>query len=74
MTDSLAEQALKITAGFVVEALAACLKDAGDRPRPFQGVIDCPKCGGHLHYLAKATARGTIWGTCATPGCISWMV
>jgi hypothetical protein len=62
------------SAAFALEALSTCLKDAGDKPRPHRGIIPCPKCGGQLHYLAKATARGTIWGTCATKDCLTWMV
>lgn len=60
--------------GLVVEALSQCLKDAGDHPRPHQGIIRCPECGGDLHYLAKTSARGTIWGRCSTPNCLTWMV
>ena len=67
-------ESLERTAGHVLEAMAQCLKDAADKPRPHRGVIRCPKCGGDLHYLAKTTARGTIWGTCATKDCLSWMV
>lgn len=66
--------ALEKKAGGVLEALSACLKDAADRERPYRGTITCPACGGVLHYLAKTSARGTIWGACATPGCLSWMV
>jgi hypothetical protein len=62
------------TSELTIEAMTLCLADAGDRPRPYKGEIKCPKCGGRLFYLAKATARGTIWGTCATPGCLQWMV
>jgi hypothetical protein len=74
VTDPAKLEALKKSAGLVVEALSLCLVDAGDRPRPYRGIIPCPKCGGDLHYLAKSTARGTIWGTCATPNCLTWMV
>ncbi len=74
MTDPAALDRLKESAGFVVEALAQCLKDVGDKPRPHRGVIRCPKCGGDLHYLAKTSAKGTIWGTCSSDGCLSWMV
>lgn len=69
-----ANEELEKSAGFAIEALSACLKDVGDKPRPHRGEIVCPKCGGRLGYLAKATAPGTIWGTCATPNCLSWMV
>lgn len=55
-------------------ALAACLRDVGDRPRPYRGTIPCPACGGTLHYLAKTSARGTIWGRCEDPDCLQWMV
>lgn len=55
-------------------ALSICLKDASDKPRPHRGIIRCPACGGDLHYLAKTSARGTIWGQCSTPNCLQWMV
>lgn len=67
-------QALEKKACGVLEALSACLKDAADHPRPHRGVIPCPACGSDLHYLAKTSARGTIWGTCSKPNCLSWMV
>ena len=60
--------------GQVMTALVECLKDAEGHPRPHKGAITCPRCGGRLLYLAKATAKGTIWGTCATDGCLRWMV
>jgi hypothetical protein len=74
VTDPAKLEALKKSCALVVEAMSLCLKDAGDHPRPHRGTITCPKCGGVLHYLAKATARGTIWGTCGTDNCLTWMV
>lgn len=68
------EDSLKQRAGLTLTALSQCLKDAGDKPRPYRGTIPCPKCGGTLHYLAKTSARGTIWGKCETADCLSWMV
>lgn len=58
----------------VVIALEACLKDAADKTRPYRGSITCPACGGPLNYLAKTSARGTIWGECSTAGCLTWIV
>jgi ssDNA-binding Zn-finger/Zn-ribbon topoisomerase 1 len=36
-----------------------------------QGIIKCPVCKGDLHY-SRAKVNGHIWGSCKTPGCISW--
>lgn len=68
------EAAIKERCGQVLQALAACLKDVKDLPRPHHGIIACLKCGGNLHYLAKTSAPGTIWGRCETDGCLSWAV
>lgn len=72
--DPAAYDRLTQRAGAVLEALSACLADSRGKPRPHRGEIQCPACGGRLGYLAKTSAPGTIWGTCSTPGCISWMV
>lgn len=36
------------------------------------GVVECPKCGGRLHW-SKAAVNGHIWGRCETKGCLSWI-
>lgn len=65
---------LMAKANHTLTALSACLADVGDKPRPHRGIIPCPACGRDLHYLAKTSAKGTIWGTCSTPDCLTWMV
>ncbi len=65
---------LEEKASDTMTALAVCLKDAEGKDRPYHGEIECPACRGRLIYLAKTSARGTIWGTCQTPNCLSWMV
>lgn len=62
MTDPKPTDELMRKAGMAMTALSLCLKDVGDKPRPYRGTIPCPECGGVLHYLAKTSARGTIWG------------
>lgn len=68
------ERSLAQTANHVMTALSACLADSTGHPRPHRGTIKCPKCAGTLNYLAKTSARGTIWGRCETDGCLVWMV
>lgn len=65
---------LMARASLAMTALSFCLKDVGDKPRPHRGTITCPECGGVLHYLAKTSKPGTIWGQCSTENCLSWMV
>lgn len=38
----------------------------------WQGVIDCPCCGGRLH-VSHAAYNGHCHGRCETDGCIAWM-
>ena len=40
--------------------------------RGIAGVVECPKCGGKLHY-SIAGNNGHVWGKCATAGCLAWM-
>lgn len=35
------------------------------------GIIECPKCGGKLHYTRAS--NGHVWGKCETENCLSWM-
>ena len=37
------------------------------------GKIECPKCGGILHY-SVAGGNHHIWGTCETKDCLKWMM
>lgn len=62
------------SAGPALTALSLCFTDAKGKPRPHRGIVKCPKCSGDLHYLAKTSALGTIWGKCSTEGCLTWMV
>lgn len=38
----------------------------------WQGVIECPCCGGKLH-VSHAAYNGHVHGRCETEDCISWM-
>jgi hypothetical protein len=42
------------------------------RGQSWQGVEQCPACGGKLH-LSHAATNGHVWGRCETEGCTSWM-
>jgi hypothetical protein len=37
------------------------------------GEIDCPLCGGTLHYIVSA-GNHHIHGKCETTGCLTWMM
>lgn len=36
------------------------------------GTVECPKCGGRLHY-GQASTNKHIHAHCETPKCLSWM-
>jgi hypothetical protein len=36
------------------------------------GVIDCPKCGGSLHW-SRARSNGHVHAKCETADCLGWM-
>lgn len=60
-----------------VEARSECLVMAigiiREQKKP-RGIIACPKCySGNLHFTVS-TYNGHIWGQCAKPGCLSWMM
>lgn len=38
----------------------------------YSGTVECPKCGGALHY-ATARSNGHTHARCDTPNCIAWM-
>lgn len=40
--------------------------------KSWQGVIECPCCGGKLH-VSHAAYNGHCHGRCETDGCIAWM-
>lgn len=41
-------------------------------PNNILGVIECPKCNGHLHY-SISSYNGHIHGQCETKDCLCWM-
>jgi hypothetical protein len=43
-----------------------------DNPDGGSGVIDCPCCGGKLHW-GIAACNGHCHGRCTTEGCLNWM-
>ena len=38
----------------------------------WQGIENCPECGGKLH-LRHAALNGHVWCKCETEGCLAWM-
>ncbi len=42
------------------------------RGEDWQGVQECPECGGKLH-MSHAKSNGHVWGLCETKGCLQWM-
>jgi len=44
---------------------------AGHKDEDWQGVEECPQCGGILH-LSHAAYNGHVWGRCETVGCLTW--
>lgn len=40
--------------------------------KSWQGVVECPCCGGKLH-VSHAAYNGHVHGRCETEDCISWM-
>jgi len=53
-------------------AIKICRDDAGGK-RGVAGDVECPKCKGRLHYTVAAV-NGHLWGRCATPDCLAWMM
>lgn len=49
------------------------LKARGELKRNTGGVIECPVCGGVLHFSIAGAYNGHIHGKCETEGCLSWM-
>lgn len=48
------------------------IKRINGKRRGIRGAIDCPKCGGKLHY-SISSYNGHTHGKCETQGCVSWM-
>ncbi len=40
--------------------------------KPNNGIIECPKCKGKLHY--KRYPNKKVYGKCETIDCLSWMM
>jgi hypothetical protein len=38
----------------------------------WQGVVECPVCGGRLH-VSHAACNGHVHGRCETADCLAWM-
>lgn len=45
---------------------------ADNRGKNAGGVVECPVCGGKLHW-SHAACNGHVWGKCETDGCLAWM-
>jgi len=55
----------------MIEAIKQCIEHA-DGKRGVKGTIECPRCGGVLHY-AVVPSNGHMRGKCETDNCLQWI-
>lgn len=54
-----------------ISAMQAAFAAAKGKPRPYVGMIECPKCKGVLRFSIRGPRAHR--GACETEGCLSWV-